>query len=350
MKQISENDNNVIIFDTSFLISNAKSLGPIIKRINEKYICYIPQICIDEYISKTYLSRIEKIEKFKEDVTNYGELGIHFDNTNIQNKKIIKEKTNEFFKKIFDNKIICFHEYSLTKIVNRAYDKIPPFGESDTGFKDTLILLNIIDFINGKNKSKITFITNDKDFLDEQDIISKEILEKTKCVFDIVDGKNAIGRLYNYLKIDDEPEEISNYVEDNDALVKIDKTRNELNTVCNNIFYYEEYDEYGYDTHSENTFKINKNLELDEVKKFIEKIPVVLDNNIFLQQLNMSDFFDDFTMFSDEVKIKIEYFEQLISIYNLIKNNSHYKKAFLNYLLKKFEDCYDPFAGTIPSL
>lgn len=350
MKKIVETKDNVIIFDTSFLISNAKSLTTILNRIREKYVCYVPQICIDEYISKTYLSRIEKIEKFKEDVSDYDELGIRFDNTNAENKEIIKKKLNTTFKKLFDNKIICFHEYSLSKIINRAYDKIPPFGESDTGFKDTLILLNIIDFINGKKKEKITFITNDKDFLDKQEFISKEILDKTKCIFDIVDGKNATGKLYNYLKIDNEPEEISNYVEDKETLIKIDKTRNELNTVCNNIFYYEEIDEYGFYTHSENTFKINKKLELDEIKSFVERIPVVLDNNIFLQQLNMSDFFVDFTMFSDEVKIKIEYFEQLLALYNLIKNDSHYQKAFFNYLLKKFEDCYDPYAGIIPSI
>lgn len=350
MKKIVENEENVIVFDTDFLISNNKTIDQIIKRISEKYVCYIPQICIDEYIARTYLSRTEKISKFKEEVTNYEELGIHFDNTDSQNKEIIKERIDKSFKKIFDNKVICFHEYPLSRIVARAYDKKPPFGESDKGFKDTLILLNVIDFINGKKKKKITFITNDKDFIKEKEKISREVLDNTGCIFDIVDGNNAIGKLYNYLKLDDEAEEISNYVEDENTIAKIDKTRTELNDVCNNIFYYEEYDEYGYDTHSENTFKINKKLELKEIETFINKIPIVLDNNLFSQQLSMSEFFDDFTMFSDEVKIKIEYFEQLMTIFNIIKDNIHYKKAFYNYLLKKFEDCYDPFAGSIPSL
>lgn len=57
MKKIVENEENVIVFDTDFLISNNKTIDQIIKRISEKYVCYIPQICIDEYIARTYLSR-----------------------------------------------------------------------------------------------------------------------------------------------------------------------------------------------------------------------------------------------------------------------------------------------------
>ena len=345
MTKIIENNENVVIFDTSFLIENKNNLNKIVERINEKYVCYIPQICIDEYIAKTYLTYKDKIELFKKDVPNYTELGIHFDNTDSQNKNIIKLRCDNFFKKIFNNNIICFHEYSLGKIISRAYDKKPPFGKSDTGFKDTLILLNIIDYIKGRKKQKITFITNDSDFIKNSNDIKNEIMKKTNCAFNIVDGKGSLGKLYSYLKIDDEPEEINNYIESEEEVIKINNARTKLNKICNNIFCYEEFDDDVFDTISKNTFITNEKLELSDIKVFIDKIPEVLNNNLFSQKLKMSNFFGNDSIFLDQISINVEYFEQLIEIFNLIKSNTHYKKSFYNYILKRFDDCYNPFAG-----
>ena len=154
-----ETKNNIVVFDTDFLITNTKSITDIIKKISTKYVCYVPQICIDEFCAKKYNDALEKIRKFKNDLKSYEKLGISFGMSESECEKMIKEETSVTLKKMFSNNIICFHDYPLIKIVNRAYAKKPPFEESDKGLKDTLILLTCIAACSKFSKTIYCFAT-----------------------------------------------------------------------------------------------------------------------------------------------------------------------------------------------
>ena len=342
-----ETKNNIVVFDTDFLITNTKSITDIIKKISTKYVCYVPQICIDEFCAKKYNDALEKIRKFKNDLKSYEKLGISFGMSESECEKMIKEETSVTLKKMFSNNIICFHDYPLIKIVNRAYAKKPPFEESDKGLKDTLILLNIIDFIKGKNITNLKFITNDTDFLREnvKESIINEVKENTNCILEIIDGKNAIGKLYNYLKI--EEEENNNTLENtNINLSNLNDLRQKINDICNEIFYYPV--EYGYQTYYKSTFKIFKKFHKPEVEEFISNIPIVLNNNIFSQFLKMSDFFNNDTFFKEESKIDITNFEELFKVYTSIKDNNQHEQAFINFLVEKFNENYKSEFDDLP--
>lgn len=341
---IEETTINIVVFDTDFLISNTNSLNEIIKKISTKYVCYIPQICIEEICMYKCNNTISKIRKFKNELKVYEKLGISFGMEESECKaKIIRDITKSLKKK-FSNKIIETKDYKLSEILNRAYEKIPPFDESDKGLKDTLILLNIIDFIGEKNLEKIKFITNDKDFLKEnvKESIINEVFDKTNCIMEIIDGKNAIGKLYNYLKIEEEKEEVITKQKEN-TTADMCELRQKINDVTDKIFYYEVG--FGYNTYYKNTFTIFEKLTKEDVEEFISNIPVVLKNNIFSKDLKISEFFNGNISFCEETKISITNFEDLIAIYNSIKGNLEYELAFINFLESKFNENYrDPEA------
>ena len=226
-------------------------------------------------------------------------------------------------------------------MTKRALNKIPPFGKSDIGYKDTLILLDIIDYIKGKKITNAFYISNDNDFIGNKDAIQTEVFEKTNCVFTIVDGKGSIEKILNYFdlgntkEITDISEKISKTPSKN---IDIKQLRDDLQSVCYNLFYYEIYDYMGNNYDSGNNFILTRYLNRKDILTFLDKIEKVISKNIFNNQLSISDFFDDLFLFKDESKIDISVFEKLSAIYNIIKDNDDYLDSLVNLLLTNFNN------------
>lgn len=68
-------------------------------------------------------------------------------------KKLISEKTDNA--EFFDYKNV-----ENSEIVRRAIKKIKPFKEEDKGFRDTLIWLSFLEYVNTKSDNEIMFINN----------------------------------------------------------------------------------------------------------------------------------------------------------------------------------------------
>lgn len=331
--------SELIIFDSDFIIANVTSLKEYLDKLKE-YKCYTTEITLEEVAKNNSFKKMNIIDEFKQEIKNYQKLGIDFKNNNDEIKNIIENGSKEYIKEIFNRNIIRHHDRKMEVLLKRAYEKVPPFGKSDTGFKDTIILLDIMDYLKGKNIKKAYFITNDEDYIKPCSEIGKEVNEKTGCDFIIVDGKN-VQKLLNFFKVGTESK-INKLTEeiDNDKKININimELREKLNDVCYKLFYYEGYDPFDEGEYIGKNFRTDYIIPKDLIEKFLEKLSDNINKNIFNSKVVMSDFFENPFLFKSEQKIDIECFERLNEVYLKIKNNSEFKNALLNLLYSNFCD------------
>ena len=341
--------DNVVVFDSDFIIANIKNIKEYIEKY-EMYNCYTTEINLNEVASYNYIKKMTMIAEFKKEIKNLNTLGIKFKKDEEEIKLLIKEESVKYLTSIFNSNIIRHHSRTNSLLLERAYDKIPPFGKSDEGFKDTLILLDIIDYIKGKEVKKLFFVTNDDDFLKQKNIIEKEVLEKTSCKFLIIEGRNP-EKLLNYFKIgnDKEINKLSDNISNNENInIDIKSLRNDLTNICYDLFHFDYYDQYTGNECVGNNFSTNDIISKKQIEGFLNNLSSNINNNVFNSSLIISDFFEDPFIFSNEQKIDIEVFEKLNNIYTSIKNNKKYKEALLNLLYSNFIDLVESKRDNVP--
>ena len=331
--------DNLIIFDSDFLIANVSSISDILKKLQD-YELYITEVSIKEITAKRISDRIGIIDELKKRVPNYSKLGIEFKKDNEEMKQEIKKICEGGLKKIFENKLIRNHDHNIGILMDRAYSKTPPFGKSDKGFKDTIIILDIKDFIKGMNVKKAFFVTCDDDYIKNTNEIQNEILKDNNCDFHIVNGRD-IDQLLNYFNVGSKKqiEELSQEI-NNISDIDINKLRDDLNDICNKLFHFEGYDPYEGEYIGDN-FRTNEIISKQNISIFLDNLEKNIQKNIFNTKVYISDFFDNFLLFIDQNEINIEIFEKLNDIYNKIKNKKQYKDAIINLLYENFIKLYN---------
>ena len=326
----------ILIFDSDFLYSNKYNMRELLSKF-EHLDCYITEVSLNELAYKNYSDKMSEINNFRSNIKNYSKLGIEFNYSDEEIKNEILDSTKSFTKQCFNNKIIMHHDKSMNSIVDRAYNKIAPFGKSDKGFKDTLILLDIIDFIKGKNVKTAYFITNDKDFIDNVSSINDEVKDKTKCNFEILDGKDTT-KLLNYFKIGKSDKETDDS-KPSKKIIDTTEIRNNLNDLMFNIKHYKySDDELPFLDRLGNNFEIVNSITKEDISCFMEKLQNNIDKNIFKTYVKISDFFDNPFLFDKEKTINIDYFEKLNIIFNEIKDNELYKDAFIDAIYEELKE------------
>lgn len=331
---------NLIIFDSDFVIANNNKMVDIIKKL-ETYNCYITEVSIKEISHIRSIEKSKKMEELKKEFINYKELQRLFVIDNEELKTIVKNQTKDRLLKIFNNNVIRYHAYSINSILDRAYNKIPPFDKSDKGLKDTIIFLNIIDFIKGKEVKKAFFVTNDSDFIAKKDDLVKEVLNKTECVYDIVSGNNSIERLYNYFGVGND-KEIKTLSDEIDTSYNIKDIRKKLNNICWDLFHSENPNPYDLNNNYIANFHMLDLIKKEDIINFLNDLKKNIDINVFNSKVKISDFFENPFLFKNEMSIDIEIFEQLNDIYQEIKNNPKHVNALANLLYDNFILFYEP--------
>ena len=84
--------NNLIIFDSDFVIANNNKIIDILKKL-KNYNCYITEVSINEISSIRCIEKSEKIEEFIQEFNNYKELDINFEEKQKNLESVVKKQT-----------------------------------------------------------------------------------------------------------------------------------------------------------------------------------------------------------------------------------------------------------------
>ena len=340
--------NSIVTFDTNFIIENKNEIGTIILDIKPNYKLVIARLVIEEVKAqkvrqtiKNYNSIKEKIEESKKE-NSWIDI---VDNTDIENVIVEQEnKLDEWLIKAFDNNIVEINNNDnalLENILKRCKYKKPPFnnvdGASDKGFKDTILFINLMDFIKDTNYDEIFLFTNDKVFNKFKKDLEKEFNENMGKNINIISGD--INRLYDILNIkkveeeNKEEEEKEKEEEKNEEIFpKIQKDeksiREKTKEILSNIFWELEL------MNNWNFITWNK-IEVEEVKKLLDNLNEIISKYIFLDKIDVKYIFG---VDANKGDIYISDLEKLDNVY---KEMSESEKNALAYAITcKFNSYY----------
>lgn len=339
--------SNIIFFDSDFIISNYNKLDRVKEKLNE-YELYIPEICINEIAIYRTKENMNKIVEFKEKVPNLKSLGVTFSKSNEEMEKFIEKEVKKYLKSFFLNKIVEYKRYNIDEIVERAYKKIPPFSKSDEGFKDTLILMNITDFLKVNKYDNCYFITQDKAFIINKKEIQEEVKGKCGAYIEIVDGNKSLDEIFDQFNVGNEKiiAELSQEIEKN---IDIKGIRNDLKSICLNLFNHIEINPYNGEEKYMKNFTITKMINKEEIEEFLKGLNSELEKCLFSTDVYFSSYFDDpFLFSSEETKIDIEFLEKINDIYLKIQHNPKYVQSLINLLYENFKMAYSTYIKELP--
>ena len=330
--------NSIVTFDTNFIIENKNEIGTVILDIKPNYKLVIARLVIEEVKAqkvrqtiKNYNSIKEKIEESKKENSWINIV----DNTDIENVIVEQEnKLDEWLIKAFDNNIVEINNNDnelLENILKRCKYKKPPFnnvdGASDKGFKDTILFINLMDFIKDTNYDEIFLFTNDKVFNKFKKDLEKEFNENKGKNINIISGD--INRLYDILNIkkveEENKEEKEKEEEKNEEIFpKIQKdeksVREKTKEILSNIFGELEL------MNNWNFITWNK-IEVEEVKKLLDNLNEIISKYIFLDKIDVKYIF---CVDANKGDIYISDLEKLDNVY---KEMSESEKNALAYAI-----------------
>lgn len=334
---------NVVIVDTNFLVNNTGNIKEIVKELQEKEIeVYVPELVKEEFIN----IQLRKLEEAYSKLENLKNLQKIID-LKYRKKEVTRKMIEGIYKNIFEenfkNKIIVYNkEGMLDRVLERNKYKKPPFynenNSSDKGFKDTIILLTIIDFISSFGDDAIFyFITSDNGFIKYKNEIEKEIFDKCAKNITIVEGKDK-NKVYKELNI---VEEKSNQEEKTENIfskeeINIEEIRKRINELMDIFIWTTSFDYYG-NLQDERRFEISNYINNEKTEKFLNSIDGIIEDNIFRNEILVETFFETDEWVFSKNSIDVDTMKEISELYKKVKDTK-YKEAFINYISQRINE------------
>lgn len=334
---------NVVIVDTNFLVNNTGNIKEIVKELQEKEIeVYAPELVKEEFIN-IQLRKLEEAYSKLENLKNLQKIiDLKYRKKEVT-RKMVEEIYNNIFEENFKNKIIVYNkEGMLDRVLERNKYKKPPFynenNSSDKGFKDTIILLTIIDFISSFGDDAIFyFITSDNGFIKYKNEIEKEIFDKCAKNITIVEGKDK-NKVYKELNI---VEEKSNQEEKTENIfskeeINIEEIRKRINELMYIFIWTTSFDYYG-NLQDERRFEISNYINNEKTEKFLNSIDGIIEDNIFRNEILVETFFETDEWVFSKNSIDVDTMKEISELYKKVKDTK-YKEAFINYISQRINE------------
>lgn len=334
---------NVVIVDTNFLVNNTGNIKEIVKELQEKEIeVYVPELVKEEFIN-IQLRKLEEAYSKLENLKNLQKIiDLKYRKKEVT-RKMIEGIYNNIFEENFKNKIIVYNkEGMLDRVLERNKYKKPPFynenNSSDKGFKDTIILLTIIDFISSFGDDAIFyFITSDNGFIKYKNEIEKEIFDKCAKNITIVEGKDK-NKVYKELNI---VEEKSNQEEKTENIfskeeINIEEIRKRINELMDIFIWTTSFDYYG-NLQDERRFEISNYINNEKTEKFLNSIDGIIEDNIFRNEILVETFFETDEWVFSKNSIDVDTMKEISELYKKVKDTK-YKEAFINYISQRINE------------
>ena len=334
---------NVVIVDTNFLVNNTGNIKEIVKELQEKEIeVYVPKLVKEEFIN-IQLRKLEEAYSKLENLKNLQKIiDLKYRKKEVT-RKMVEGIYNNIFEENFKNKIIVYNkEGMLDRMLERNKYKKPPFynenNSSDKGFKDTIILLTIIDFISSFGDDAIFyFITSDNGFIKYKNEIEKEIFDKCAKNITIVEGKDK-NKVYKELNI---VEEKSNQEEKTENIfskeeINIEEIRKRINELMDIFIWTTSFDYYG-NLQDERRFEISNYINNEKTEKFLNSIDGIIEDNIFRNEILVETFFETNEWVFSKNSIDVDTMKEISELYKKVKDTK-YKEAFINYISQRINE------------
>lgn len=334
---------NVVIVDTNFLVNNTGNIKEIVKELQEKEIeVYVPELVKEEFIN-IQLRKLEEAYSKLENLKNLQKIiDLKYRKKEVT-RKMVEGIYNNIFEENFKNKIIVYNkEGMLDRVLERNKYKKPPFynenNSSDKGFKDTIILLTIIDFISSFGDDAIFyFITSDNGFIKYKNEIEKEIFDKCAKNITIVEGKDK-NKVYKELNI---VEEKSNQEEKTENIfskeeINIEEIRKRINELMDIFIWTTSFDYYG-NLQDERRFEISNYINNEKTEKFLNSIDGIIEDNVFRNEILVETFFETDEWVFSKNSIDVDTMKEISELYKKVKDTK-YKEAFINYISQRINE------------
>ena len=333
-----------VIVDTNFLIKNLGKIKDIVDELKEKELdIFVPELVKEEFIN-IQLRKLEDVYKELESLKKSHNVFRLKYREKDEARKEIEESYNSLFEQTFENNIIKYQkERMLDRVLNRNRYKLPPFNSdpnsSDKGFKDTIILLSIMDYLKEIEAADAIFyfITIDGGFTKNKKELENEILEHTGKKLIILEG-NEKSRILKELDIVEENKETTDEIENifSQPDINIEEIRKRINELMDTFVLNVTYDYFG-NPQEERRFDIVDNITNEETEKLLNNIDNVVDSNIFRNDISVEEFFDIKYVVFSRFSIDVETVKEISELYKMIKNTK-YKEAFLTYISQRINE------------
>ena len=325
------------------MANNTGNIKEIVKELQEKEIeVYVPELVKEEFIN-IQLRKLEEAYSKLENLKNLQKIiDLKYRKKEVT-RKMIEGIYNNIFEENFKNKIIVYNkEGMLDRVLERNKYKKPPFynenNSSDKGFKDTIILLTIIDFISSFGDDAIFyFITSDNGFIKYKNEIEKEIFDKCAKNITIVEGKDK-NKVYKELNI---VEEKSNQEEKTENIfskeeINIEEIRKRINELMDIFIWTTSFDYYG-NLQDERRFEISNYINNEKTEKFLNSIDGIIEDNIFRNEILVETFFETDEWVFSKNSIDVDTMKEISELYKKVKDTK-YKEAFINYISQRINE------------
>ncbi len=334
-----------VIFDTNTLTGNKNKLNDIKSKIDLVADIFIPRIVIEEIegqksriVNDDYL-KIKYLINKNSDMFVYDE---KFDLSEVLKTSEINIK--KWLEKYCDNNVIEYGSVSLDDIITKVKYKMPPFineaGSSDKGFKDSIIWISILKDKRLNNYKKVLFVTKDKTgFMKRKEELYNEFGQKHTIPIVFCYNIDDLYHELNIINLDVANTENEKFEFNNKKIDNIQDIKEELNACVNNIFYNIYEDSWGYE-HCENKFEIYTKMDNDDVECFLLLLDDFLKENIFFNEINISDLLIGCGIESTDSNVSVTFINELNNIYKNLKDNKDLYKPFINFLKVEFNKLY----------
>lgn len=269
----------IVVLDTNFIIENNKGFIKVLEKLAKVAEVYIPRVVIHERLAQIHIELKQKYDKLNSckrelaSIATIKELE-PFD-------VLVEKKKNELlasYETVIGKNIIDYNADSKTfsSILERVYNKIPPFikGESDRGFKDTMLWLSLLDYFkdNGQ-EAEIFLITKDKGFLKQNaGVLEEEFYTVTAKRIKIEDS--------SYYKILIGEKDLSNPIIKEIEIMEFEELKETINRILFSFCKSEEMDSFGQVFYS-NKFNIYSTYSINDLKSEFENMQDVLNKYLF---------------------------------------------------------------------
>lgn len=333
-----EEEKIAFVFDTNFIVQN-KRLDEVLKQLEKKYVPYVTQVSIEERKAQQCIEKKKAYEKIKEEKKQISSL-VTLKTMHDLEMELDKFRSlvQQLYEKLFEGTVIKYDisSESFNSILHRAFDKIPPFNDSDNasdkGFKDTLMWLSIMKFFKTNGESEVIFLTDDKGFINKSDILTKEFEEYTGKKIQI-----KTNAMFGNLLRNTPPKE-SFYKK---GIPNIESIREQLRDILDSICWTTEYNYFG-DEEYYRSFLTSIQFDERYIKSVMENLETVIQDHIFSDKILVSVFLDKDSRVYNDRKIDISLIEKLNKLYKeALAKYPEYITALIKTIMEKLNENYE---------